>query len=422
MFKNNKNEYVVAIITKILMVLIGLGESVLIARYLGADLRGQVSYINSISQTAFIIATLGIYAAYPYFRKKIDKNELINRIMSITIIMFIFYLVVAIILSIIFNTNIEYICIFCIVPILFYDKVVAFLWMIEEPNKRNFVVLICNIIKLLYFVFLYLFAERNIVLGVSTLVIAPIVESIYFTFKLKFKFSFKNLDFKNTFQLISYGFLPMLAVLLTTLNYRIDVIMLRQSSNVLLAEVGIYSIGITLAEKVLLISDAVKEILLSKLAKGKGENEVAKVMRICFVISIAIALCITIISKMFISILYGDEYIGAEVVTNISVWGTIFMVFFKMISQYNVVNHKQKYNVIFLVMAIILNIILNSIFIPIFGINGAALATTIGYLFSSLMFIVYFHKISQIKYRDLIIINKSDIMDIMNYLKKLLKK
>ena len=55
-----RNEYILAVATKVMMVIIGLAESILLARYLGAKLKGEVSYINSISQTLFLVATLGI--------------------------------------------------------------------------------------------------------------------------------------------------------------------------------------------------------------------------------------------------------------------------------------------------------------------------------------------------------------------------
>lgn len=407
--KKSKNEYFIAVLTKILMVGLGLAESILLARYLGAELRGQVSYISSVTQTGYIIATLGIYAAYPYFRRTSSKKETLDRTMSVTIVMFLFYCVVALIAAWCFKSSEEWLYIIILIPLLFYDKVISFLWMIEEPNRRNVVVLIASIAKLVYYASLYLFASQTLLWGVTTLAIAPLLESLYFTLKIKFNFSWKYLMPNSFYPLVSYGFLPMLAVLLTTLNYRIDVIMLRQYSCISLAEIGVYSIGITLAEKVLLVSDAVKEILLSKLAKGKGEQEVAKVMRICFLVSFVMAIFVTAISKLFINTLYGSEYNGADLVTNISVWGTIFMVFFKMISQYNVANHRQKYNVIFLGIAIVLNVGMNAVFIPMMGINGAALATAIGYGFSSLLFVAYFHKISGIEYQQLIIVQKQDL-------------
>lgn len=418
---NHRNEYVMAVITKIFMVVIGLAESILLARYLGAELRGEVSYINSIAQTLFLVATLGIYTAYPYYRKKMDKEELLNTIMSLTLIMFIIYEILSLIIAYFVKTNPEWLYISLITPLLFYDKVVSFIWMIEEPNKRNMISLIVNVIKLIYYFVLFLFGPKTLLWGVTTLIIAPLIESIYFSKNLKFSFSINRLKSRKIFSLISYGFLPMIAVLLTTLNYRIDVIMLKNANSIELASIGVYSIGIMLAEKILLVSDAVKEILLSKLAKGKNEDEVAKAMRFCFIVTFLMAILISIISKVFINILYGDEYSGAEVVTNISIWGTVFMVFFKMISQYNVANKKQVFNVLFLGIAIVLNIAMNAIFIPKYGINGAAIATTIGYTFSSILFIIYFHIISGISYRNLVLINKHDISVVLDKIKKKLR-
>lgn len=414
-----KNEYIVAVATKIVMVVLGLAESVLLARFLGAELKGQVSYINSITQVWFIIATLGIYTAYPYFRQKSDSQILLNRFMSITIAMLLVYLLGALISVLALNSNKEWMYIVVLIPVLFYDKVISFIWMIEEPNRRNAVVLAVSIGKLGFYALLYWFAPQTLFWGITTLIFAPLLESFYFTYTLKFKIDIRYCRPESFWPLLSYGFLPMIAVLLTTLNYRIDIIMLRQYSDISLQQIGVYSIGITLAEKVLLVSDAAKEILLSKLAKGKGEKEVARVMRYCFLIALFLAVGVSVVSKVFIKIMYGVEYSGAEVVTNISVWGTIFMVYFKMISQYNVANKKQKYNVIFLGVAIVLNIIMNAILIPKLGINGAAMATAIGYFFSSACFMVYFHRISNICYRDLIIANRDDIAEIKTVVKKI---
>ena len=407
--KLGRNEYIVAILTKVIMVFMGLVESIILARYLGAELRGQVSYINSIVQIGYVVATFGIYTAYPYYRQKESKEAIMDRMLSITYVMFGIYIIVALLVAFLFKINMEYIYIAILIPVFFYDKIISFIFLIETTNKINAIVLLASLVKLIYYGGLYIVAPKTLGWGISTLIIAPAIESIYFTFNLRFNFSLKYCKPSSLIPLISYGILPMIALLMTTLNYRIDVIMLRQYDTISLSDIGVYSIGITLAEKVLLVSDAVKEILLSKLAKGKGESEVAKVMRLCFFVSFLMAIAVSLASKMFISILYGSEYNGAETVTNISVWGTIFMVYFKMISQYNVANRRQKYNVIFLGAAILLNVILNSLFIPIIGINGAALATAIGYCFSSLIFVVYFHKISNINYRDMLFINRCDI-------------
>lgn len=414
-----RNEYAIAVVSKLLMVILGFFESMLLARFLGSELKGQISYINSIAQIGFTIATLGIYTAYPYYRKNEGKESILNKIMSITIGFLVLYLVVFGILSIfLIKIKIEWFYIALVIPIMYYAKVISFVWMIEEPNRRNVVTLVISMIKLLYYVLLFFFINSSLLWGVTTIIITAVLESIYFSVQLEFSFSFAYLRPQYIIPLVKYGFFPMIAVLLTTLNYRIDVIMLNQHSNISYSSIGIYSIGIALAEKVLLVPDAAKEILLSKLAKGKGEEEVAKVMRLCFAIALALSIVISIISRRFVELVYGIEYSGAEIVTNISVWGTIFMVFFKMISQYNVANKKQKYNVIFLSAAIAINIFLNIILIPKMGIDGAAIATSIGYSVSATIFIVYFHRITSIPYSRLVLLSVDDMKQVVHMMKK----
>lgn len=414
-----KNEYIFSLLTKCIMVVIGLAESALLARYLGAQIRGELSYIYSMASTAYLIITFGIYTAYPFKRKEktVNIQNLLNEFMTVICILFTFYIIVMYIGAVlVYPLNDTMSIVLLMLPIMGYDKVSSFVFMIEHPNRMNFITMLVNIIQCLYLVLLIIFTSQNLLAGVGYYLLGCILKSIYFTFKLHFKFQIKQFSFCKLVDYIKFGFFPMIALLLTTLNYRLDVIMLKQYNVIELTQIGIYSIGIGFSEKALLIPDTIKDVLLSKLAKGKGEKEVARVMRICFLASIVTAAVITLFGGFIISTLYGSEYYGAEQVTYISVWGTITMVFFKMISQYNVIQHKQHLNVIFLIVAIGVNFALNLLLIPVFGINGAAIATTIGHLISAGIFLVYFRKISGISYLKMIFIQKEDLRLLHNFI------
>lgn len=407
-----KNEYIFSLFTKGLMVLIGLAESALLARYLGADLRGTLSYIYSISATVYLIATFGMYTAYPFMRKNSNEEpqKIINTFMTHMTVIFLFYAVVLIIPAVLLFDKERILAIILImIPVMGYDKIVSFIFMIESPNKTNRFTLISNIIQTLYLAVILLFFRKSLLAGVFYYILGCFIKTAYFSYKLKMKVQLECFKLKTLIGYIKFGFFPMAALLLTTLNYRLDVIMLKQFDFITYTQIGVYSIGLGLSEKALLVPDAVKEVLLSKLAKGKGEEEVARVMRVCFLASIGTALCIQILGKFVLDILYGSEYAGAEIVTYISVWGTTVMVFFKMVSQYNVIQHKQHLNVIFLTAAILLNLAANMLLIPEMGINGAALATDIGYLVSALIFLIYFSKTANIKMHKLILIQSDDV-------------
>lgn len=409
-----KNEYIFSIITKGLMVLIGLLESVLLARYLGADLRGELSYIHSVAATGYLIITFGIYTVYPFERKKSvgreEVTELINTFMIQAITLFLIYFLISLaVFFIAFSRNLIVSYIVILLPLMGFDKIVTFVYLIEHPNKANLFEVLSNCIQCIFLGFSYIFFTKQLYIGVLYYALGCLIRIVYYYQKLGVQYNYKKFDFKLLREYVEFGFFPMIALLLTTLNYRLDVIMLRQYSSISLASIGVYSIGIGLSEKALLIPDTIKSVLISKLAKGKGPDEVAKVMRICFLASIITAVVIMILGKMVISVLYGSEYCGAEQITYVTVWGTTVMVFFKMISQYNVVEHKQYLNVAFLSIAIGLNLLFNFILIPSQGILGAAIATIIGHLVSSFVFLLYFHRTTNIPLKQLVFIQKDDI-------------
>ena len=94
------------------------------------------------------------------------------------------------------------------------------------------------------------------------------------------------------------------------------------------------------------------------------------------------------------------------------------MVFFKMIAQYNVVNKKQIINVIMLSVSVLVNIVLNILLIPKYGIIGAAIASIIGYFICAIVFVVYFSKVSSIPIREIVFLTKDDLTLIKNVVNK----
>ena len=389
--------------------------SIIFARYVGAELKGTLAYISSIVATGSIVLSIGIHHAYPYYRKNADDIEKYKtKFVSTSAAIYCVYLFLAVVISIIPFSN-RTVCISALLMVLWsYNRVEGYVVLIETPNKRNRSITIFTLIEAFFTLLLYFTTNANFYLGLLCMSILEICKFIYFTFMLKTFFKLSEIDVKHAFQLFKYGFLPMLALLMTTLNYRIDVIMLKNSNSIMLSEVGVYSIGVALTEKVLLLPDAIQEILLSRLAKKKGAEEVASVCRMTLPICIMVALAIIILGKPFLDIFYGLEYSGAYIVTVISITGTLWMIFFKMISQYNIVNRKQAKNVLFLGVAICINITLNLIFVPIWKINGAAFATAIGNAVCAALFVFDFSKTSHIPIMNIIIFKKADFKSILN--------
>ena len=81
----------------------------------------------------------------------------------------------------------------------------------------------------------------------------------------------------------------------------------------------------------------------------------------------------------------------------------------KMIYSYNVVNGYKNINFALLGGAALLNIIINLILIPKYGILGAGMASTVSYMLCGISFLLYFTKKTGVQLKEMIIINRNDV-------------
>ena len=405
-----KNEYIYSVITKILSVLIALAQSIIVARYLGAELKGEYSYIVSVSTVICIIITFGVQQAYPLLRKRYGKENIYKNYIGAIAFLFAVYFILAVFIITAFPLSKEVNAIVFISPLLAYSRVVAYVTLVESPNTRNTWWIIIALIDIAYITGLWLFAERNYNLMLSIMIFADLIKSIVYSLILKIRFNFERKTFEILRQILSIGFFPMLASLVGTLNHRLDVIMLRQFEIITPAMIGIYSIGVAIADKIQMIADTLKGVLMSKLAKGKDEHEVAKVARLSVWSSLLIAMIFFFLGEWGIELLYGREYSGAYDVMIVCALGAVMMNFFNVVSQYNIINGRQKLNLALLSISVIVNFILNLLLIPRFGLIGAATATCIGNIICALIFLKKKKKNTSIKATEMISIQKSDFI------------
>jgi len=127
---------------------------------------------------------------------------------------------------------------------------------------------------------------------------------------------------------------------------------------------------------------------------------------------------IIVLGRPFINLLYGGAYAGAYEVTVATMVGIIAIMYYKMIATYNNVNRMQKINIVLMSAAVVANMIMNYILLPIMNIVGGAIASTISYTLCAILFIAYFKKKTDVRIKDMFIINKDD----MNRIKSVLKK
>ena len=107
----------------------------------------------------------------------------------------------------------------------------------------------------------------------------------------------------------------------------------------------------------------------------------------CIIIYLALfqSIAMTIFARLIISLLYGESYSPSVSALQIVVWYTTFSYMGSVRNVWILGESKQKYLWILNLGGAVVNIGLNALLIPIWGINGAAFASLITQFFTNII-------------------------------------
>ncbi len=185
--------------------------------------------------------------------------------------------------------------------------------------------------------------------------------------------------FKNFFTTLRSSLHFFLLHLLTNLYFRIDTLMIAQLLN--LTETGLYSAAYRILESLLLVPQVMTLAFFAPLAQTKNtlqqEEIVHKALKYMGILGIGLAVFLTLFSKDTMQFLYGSQFAGAAPVAFWLGW-TIPLVFLNsLLNTVLLVRGKEKQLVYRSAGLATLNVCLNFLSIPVWGIAGAAVSTLI---------------------------------------------
>lgn len=183
---------------------------------------------------------------------------------------------------------------------------------------------------------------------------------------------------------------------------RIDQVMIKE----ILGEhdVGIYSAAVRLTEVWYFIPMLLTTSLFPAIISAKKSSEQLYYKRIQQLYSLMIwsAICIaiatTFLGNWLVVFLYGNDYKSASDVLIINIWAGVFVFLGVASGKWYLTENLQMLAFWRTFYGAIINITLNFILIPKYGINGAAVATLLSYSFAGLIFDWFNHKTRPIFY------------------------
>ncbi|GAB6270451.1 MAG: flippase [Smithella sp.] len=164
---------------------------------------------------------------------------------------------------------------------------------------------------------------------------------------------------------------------------RIDQIMLGQMLGD--ESVGIYSAAVRISEVWYFIPMIIVASVFPSIIEAKKKSEtlyyqrIQKLYDIMVLLALSLALLMTFLSDWVITLLFGNAYQQSGPVLAIHIWAGIFVFLGVASGKWFLIEGLQKYAFYRTLFGAVVNIVLNLIMIPKFGVLGAAWATVISY-------------------------------------------
>lgn len=162
------------------------------------------------------------------------------------------------------------------------------------------------------------------------------------------------------------------------------------------AEVGIYNAAHPTAALMFVLPTALISLFLPIITgyysrkKFRQVEEIYKrVSKWIFFVNFPLLLLMAIFSRQIIRIIFGQDYLSATTPLAILVFG--YLVYSLSYTSSNILSMAKKTKLIFYITLIFTasNILFNYLLIPKYGVNGAAVATSLSYITGSLFFVFF---------------------------------
>ncbi|MFP4307062.1 MAG: oligosaccharide flippase family protein [Desulfococcaceae bacterium] len=210
---------------------------------------------------------------------------------------------------------------------------------------------------------------------------------------------------------IGYGWKAHLSNILAFVNYKADVFL----TNLFLgpAAVGVYVVAVALAEKPWLISQAVSTVLLPRLSQLSSDETKRKALtpliaRWVLLVTLLGSLVLALLGFWLIFLVFGPEYSEAILPLWILLPGIVLTSCSRVLANDIAARGRPELNMYTSIVVVVVNVIGNLILIPLYGLPGAAAATTIAYTLNLALRIIVYGRFTGNRWFESLLVTTSD--------------
>lgn len=210
---------------------------------------------------------------------------------------------------------------------------------------------------------------------------------------------------KSSFkELFHYGAFMQLSTLVSTLNKRLSLYLLK--TNCSEQQIGVYALGTQVTEGVNIIGQSIGLVEFSALSNTEQKQRVSvltmRFMKLSVLLTFTALLIICLLPTAFYEWLFSGEFAGIRPVILLMSPGIVFFSAHTVLFNYFSGTGKPKYNLYASLIGLSVTLISAFVMIPWLGIRGAAITTTLTYFALFVYQWIVFHKQTGSKLNQLI--------------------
>ena len=210
---------------------------------------------------------------------------------------------------------------------------------------------------------------------------------------------------KSSFkELFHYGAFMQLSTLVSTLNKRLSLYLLK--TNCSEQQIGVYALGTQVTEGVNIIGQSIGLVEFSALSNTEQKQRASvltmRFMKLSVLLTFTALLIICLLPTAFYEWLFSGEFAGTRTVILLMSPGIVFFSAHTVLFNYFSGTGKPKYNLYASLIGLSVTLISAFVMIPWLGIRGAAITTTLTYFALFVYQWIVFHKQTGSKLNQLI--------------------
>ncbi|NPA93750.1 MAG: flippase [Chloroflexi bacterium] len=410
--------------SRLIALVIGLGASAVLARALGPEGKGMYALAVLLPSMIVALGSFGLDSATIYYtaREEISWRIILGNNVVLSFVQGFLGILAGFIIVRVFHENLfKDIAIsilnfsLVLIPInFFFHSVRYILWGAQRVKEFNQVILIQRgIFFILSVVVLWAF-NMGVIGAIGATFISILAAAVLAFHWAKMISGGVVLSLNPVYirKAFTYGFQAYLANILGFLNYRADMFLVNWLMGP--AAAGLYGTGVDIIERGWLISQVAGAMIFPRVAAAKNSRTklllTPLVARTVFWITAGGVVVLVFISDWLVYFLYSEAFLPAARALRGLAIGVISLSVGRVLSNDIAGRGRPVFNIYVGLATIVVNVILNFLWIPRYGIEGAAWASSVSYTISFLGALYFYCRLSGNHWTMIIFPQKEDLV------------